>query len=304
MGKKKTKRIYNRISSEEQAQLHTASWWYNHKYLLITGAIGEDMYPNGYKQDVCTYYAADQVRCMSPEEAHAALAPRREREAKIRKRRRVEHQKAAQRRLCADIGKAVPFTPNDQTVVLAVDTTGLESYCDELLSVSITTPDGVVIFESLFKPIAAQWPDAQYVNDISPADVAAAPSITDKIAEIAAILQNVHSIIAFNAAFHLNFLEEYGVKIRDDAEILDPIDEGSIVYGDFDDFFKSFTYKNLRKIRKMCGVPRPPEGLMRSTATCLIVARIWQRLQQPDMIALRDANIAKYNYDPNYWPYF
>ena len=71
MGKKKTKRIYNRISSEEQAQLHTASWWYNHKYLLITGAIGEDMYPNGYKQDVCTYYAADQVRCMSPEEAHA-----------------------------------------------------------------------------------------------------------------------------------------------------------------------------------------------------------------------------------------
>lgn len=27
-------------------------------------------------------------------------------------------------------------------------------------------------------------------------------------------------------------------------------------------------------------------------ATCLIVARIWQRLQQPDMIELRDANIA------------
>lgn len=304
MGKKKTKRIYNRISPEEQAQLHTKSWWYNHKYLLVHDAAGEDMYPNGYKQDVCTYYAADQVRCMTPEEAHAALAPRREREAKIRKRRRVERQKAAQRRLCAEICKAVPFTPNDQTVVLAVDTTGLESYCDELLSVSITTPDGVVIFESLFKPITAQWSDAQYVNDISPADVAAAPFITDKIAEIAAILQNVHSIMAFNAAFHLNFLEKYGVKIRDDVEILDPIDDGSIIYGDFHDFYRSFTYKNLRTIRRMCGVPRPPEGLMRSTATCLIVARIWQRLQQPDMIALRDANIAKYNYDPNYWPYF
>ena len=54
----------------------------------------------------------------------------------------------------------------------------------------------------------------------------------------------------------------------------------------------------------MASSPHLEEGSTRSLmATCLIVARIWQRLQQPDMIELRDANIAKYNYDPDYFPY-
>ena len=89
--------------------------------------------------------------------------------------------------------------PTNLKLVFDLETTGLNFAEDEILEAAITTVDGEVLFESRFKPAyTKEWSGAQRVNGISPEDVEDAPGIIDKIGEMAALLQNAETVIAYN----------------------------------------------------------------------------------------------------------
>ena len=116
---------------------------------------------------------------------------------------------------CAAICATVPKRPTNLKLVFDLETTGLNFVEDEILEAAIMTVDGEVLFESRFKPAyTKEWPGAQRVNGISPEDVEDAPGIIDKIGEMAALLQNAETVIAYNGKqFDIPFLGKYGIKL-------------------------------------------------------------------------------------------
>lgn len=140
----------------------------------------------------------------------------------------------AYREKCAEICAAVAKEPTDLKLVFDLETTGLNPDKDEILEAAIVTTDGEILFESRFKPeTVKEWPGAQNVNGISPKDVENAPGLIDKIGEMATLLQNAKTIVAYNGKqFDVPFLAKYGVHLREDAVIDDPMLYGAVVYGE------------------------------------------------------------------------
>lgn len=136
----------------------------------------------------------------------------------------------AYREKCAEICASVAKEPTDLKLVFDLETTGLNPDKDEILEAAIVTTDGEILFESRFKPeTIAEWPGAQNVNGISPKDVENAPGLIDKIGEMATLLQNAETIVAYNGKqFDVPFLAKYGVHLREDAVIDDPMLYGAV----------------------------------------------------------------------------
>ena len=201
------------------------------------------------------------------------------------------------RQKCAAICAAVPKRPTNLKLIFDLETTGLNSVEDEILEAAITTVDGEVLFESRFKPAhTKEWPDAQRVNGISPEDVKAAQGIIDKIGEMAALLQNAETVIAYNGKqFDIPFLGKYGIKLRTDAVIDDPMLYGAVVYGELRGEGEDVKYKwkKLAVLADYLGYKGA--NWHNAAADCIATAYVWRRLQEPDMIEKYNENLAKLN---------
>ena len=104
----------------------------------------------------------------------------------------------AYREKCSEICASVAKEPTDLKLVFDLETTELNPDKDEILEAAIVTTDGEILFESRFKPeTVKEWPGAQNVNGISPKDVENAPGLIDKIGEMATLLQNAETIVAY-----------------------------------------------------------------------------------------------------------
>lgn len=226
-------RVYNELSEDEKAQIATEKQWHKRGYCPVENE-GELMYCNR-SCSKAVYFRADQVRRMSETELALIRAERSAKDAAKRAKERavaLAEQEAQRKRenlniyrqKCAAICAAVSKRPTNLKLVFDLETTGLNFAEDEILEAAITTVDGGVLFESRFKPAyTKEWSGAQRVNGISPEDVEDAPGIIDKIGEMAALLQNAETVIAYNGKqFDIPFLERYGIRLRPDAVIDDP----------------------------------------------------------------------------------
>jgi DNA polymerase-3 subunit epsilon len=94
------------------------------------------------------------------------------------------------------------------TIYLDLETTGFEPEMGaEVLEVSIINDAGEVLLNSLVKPSkCTEWPEAQAINGISPADVASAPAFADLLPEIQKIVDEHDALVIYNRAFDLKFL--------------------------------------------------------------------------------------------------
>lgn len=97
-----------------------------------------------------------------------------------------------------------------ETYFLDTETTGLLGRYsvgdDEIVEVAIVDSDGRPVINTLVKPTLRQsWPEAQKIHGISPADVAAAPTLEELLPKIKSIVAG-QEIVIYNAGFDTQFL--------------------------------------------------------------------------------------------------
>ena len=203
----------------------------------------------------------------------------------------------AYREKCSEICDAVAKEPTDLKLVFDLETTGLNPDKDEILEAAIVTTDGEILFESRFKPeTVKEWPGAQNVNGISPKDVEDAPGLIDKIEEMATLLQNAETIVAYNGKqFDVPFLAKYGVHLREDAVIDDPMLYGAVVYGELRGEGENTSYKwqKLSVLAEHFGYK--DAGWHNAAADCIATAYVWHKLQEPEMVERYNDNLAALN---------
>lgn len=133
-----------------------------------------------------TFLSSREVLCSNPRSAEAGLDLRRRVEVGWRKRRRV--------------------------LVLDTETTGLDPEEDEVLTLSIVDWHGETVWDGTYRPVRrAEWPDAERVNGISPADVAGCRPIADDADEISRVLASADEVVGYNLSFDLAFLAAAGI---------------------------------------------------------------------------------------------
>lgn len=203
----------------------------------------------------------------------------------------------AYRKRCSEICASVAKEPTDLKLVFDLETTGLNPDKDEILEAAIVTTDGEILFESRFKPeTIAEWPGAQNVNGISPKDVEDAPGLIDKIGEMATLLQNAETIVAYNGKqFDIPFLAKYGVHLREDAVIDDPMLYGAVVYGELRGEGENTSYKwqKLSVLAEHFGYK--DAGWHNAAADCIATAYVWHKLQELEMVKRYNDNLAALN---------
>lgn len=89
------------------------------------------------------------------------------------------------------------------------------------------------------------WEEAERVNGISQSMVNNAPTIIEVCADIQKIISQAKVIIGYNTDFDLGFLENAGIIISDNTEIIDVMIDFAAIYGEYSDFYESYKWQKL-----------------------------------------------------------
>jgi len=248
----------------------TARQWAKEGFLPKDGAIGALMWTNQWCQKTAEYFYPEQVEKASESQIKEFQRPERERKAARSAELRALRREERERKRAESRGF---------TVIIDTETTGLNPESDELLQVSIISADGVTLFDSLFRPSADSWDAAEAVNHISPAMVADAPSIGDKITEINEILERAETIIGYNVNFDLNFLRQNGAYIRA-GRIIDVMKHFAEIYGEWNTAIGFYKWQKLTTAAAYYGYDwnNRPEGAHNSLADCYATLYVYQHI--------------------------
>jgi DNA polymerase-3 subunit epsilon len=247
-------------------EFKTARQWAKQGFLPIEGASGIELWANHFCQDKYIYYSPEEVAKATNEQLSEFFRPERERrnrrakeklkqrEIKIARERELEReQKESLLSRIAELQRIIsvisttnaPNPTESKTVVIDTETTGLDPIYDELLQISIIDSDGNDLFNSYVKPCAHSWEKAERVNKISPDMVKNAPTIGKKIAEINEIMRKADKIIGYNTYFDIAFLENNGVILPQNVEIVDVMKDFAPIYGEWSDYFGNYKWQKL-----------------------------------------------------------
>ena len=230
----KSKSCYSRLKEDEKAGIKTERQWALDGFVPIDKEAGALMYSNMYQVALYHYYSSEEVRKGTKQEIASFFAPekerKRERAAEKRAIKAIERSHHRYHLLCERNAKAVyaPSAPG-RTVVLDIETTGLDNYRDEILQLAIIDADSRdVIYNQFFKPFTAvDWPEAERVNGISMKMVLKKPMFAESAAEIQQIMNTVSVVIGYNTLFDLDFLASYGIEWNHLEDVVDVMMEYS-----------------------------------------------------------------------------
>ena len=111
-------------------------------------------------------------------------------------------------------------------LIIDTETTGLADD-DEMLEFAACAPDGSLAWRSLCKPERHQeWPDAEKINRISPADVEFAMTAGQQKEGISDLLSSTALIAGYNVQFDIRVLKRSGIELPRDllcADIMDAV---------------------------------------------------------------------------------
>lgn len=157
----------------------------------------------------------------------------------------LEERRAA---LAAAAKESVPHVagPLPKTIVLDTETTGLRGWSDHLLTVGICDGEGeeVAYFEICPPAECYEWPEAERINGISPADTVSWPPVEDALPELQRILDAADVVIGYNIGFDLEFLRGAGVELPD-CEYVDVMTMFAPVFGVWSDYFDGWRWQKL-----------------------------------------------------------
>lgn len=94
------------------------------------------------------------------------------------------------------------------------ETTGLDPERDEVLTLSAVDGNGNVLWDRAYRPTrVAEWSEAEAVNGISPADVAASSEISEDAEALRELFDAADRVVGYNVGFDLGFLVGAGVML-------------------------------------------------------------------------------------------
>lgn len=129
------------------------------------------------------------------------------------------------------------------------ETTGLhpgDGRGDEIITLSIVGGDGEVLHDATYRPRwNSEWPEAEAIHGISPADVADMPTIEADLPRIAEIFDSSDEVCGYNVGFDLSFLAVLGITPREDAEIIDTMQLYAPIHGDWNDYYEDYKWCKL-----------------------------------------------------------
>jgi len=139
-------------------------------------------------------------------------------------------------------------------VILDCETTGLETYVDEVISIAVIAADGSELLNTLIMPANPIHPEATQINGITDEMVADAPTFAEVWAQLVDLL-NGRLVIAYNVDFDENMLAGTRSRYRDQIEWDWEDRLGSkwqcamlayaAYFGQWHDYWKSFTWQPL-----------------------------------------------------------
>ena len=245
------------FKKKEHPGYKTRRQWAKLGMLPKVNAAGIELWSNQYCQLQCTYFGPNDVETASAEQIAEFFKPERERQKKKRQQKRAEQIAAIEREHRKEQQKLInnairPYLKRlseingtGKTIIIDTETTGLDPEKDELLQASIIDVNGNVLFNSYFKPSVASWVEAEKINCITPEMVKTAPSIADKMPEINEIMYAADKIIGYNTGFDLRFLENSGLIIADDAEVVDVMREFAPIFGEWSESKGDYKWQKL-----------------------------------------------------------
>lgn len=138
-------------------------------------------------------------------------------------------------------------------ICLDCETTGLDYFKDEILTLSIVDWAGATLYDGRFKPARqTEWPEAERVNGISPESVAQCPPISQDLEEIQGIVDSADKVIGYNVTFDQRFLEAAGVRFGRKA-ICDTMLEYAELAGDWDEYHQDWRWWRLTEAADAIG---------------------------------------------------
>lgn len=154
------------------------------------------------------------------------------------------------------------YTDPGDIIVIDTETTGLEHF-DDLLSIAILDANTKEeIFSSYLWPHGKRyWKDAERVNHISYDMVRDAPSIQQVRDEIQEIINKAKILISYNGSFDTGFLEGAGLNIDVQYQV-DVMMEYAEYFGEWNDYWQSFTWQKLTTASFTCGIEHDAHDAM------------------------------------------
>lgn len=185
--------------------------------------------------------------------------------------------------LAAAAKESVPHVagPLPKTIVLDTETTGLRGWSDHLLTVGIVDGDGteVAYFEICPPAECYEWPEAERVNGISPADTVSWPTIEDALPELQRILDAAEVIIGYNVGFDLEFLRHAGVALPE-CEYVDIMRMFAPVFGVWDDFHGGWRWQKLTTAAAYVDYEWDADGAHNALADCRATLAVLRWLEE------------------------
>ncbi len=273
-----------KVHNADYSDYKTARQWAKQGFLPIKSAIGVELWANCYCQNSYVYYSVDEVAPASAEQLSEFFKPERERKnakAKMRRQQKKEQIKTEceQNKKREKFRKMFPSVEG-KTIIIDAETTGLNTKIDELLQVSVIDVDGNVLFNSYFRPKSKRWDKAQDVNHISPDMVKDAPSISERLIELNSVMWQAEQIVGYNTYFDLAFLENSGIVLPDNVEIIDVMQEFAGVYGEYSEYYGNDKYQKLTTAADYYGYDwtSRPEGAHNSLADCYATLFVYEQI--------------------------
>lgn len=146
---------------------------------------------------------------------------------------------------------------------LDTETTGLSLADDELLQVSIVDRYGAELLNEYVKPKHhTEWPEAEAINHISPAQVQNLPTIDAHIEGIVNLLEQSEKIVGYNNEFDLGFIAVAAGKDdawleRMTAKSVDVMREFAEVYGEWNEKHDAYRFQKLTTCAEHYGYTWP-----------------------------------------------
>ena len=274
----------------------TERQWAKQGYLKNDADCGMKLWSNQYCRTKSLYLFADEVHKATNEEVRAFFTPERERRNAKRRKLRAEQRAEAERQRVFDERRMREFqrreqaaaavtlqrTPNGKrTIILDTETTGLDSYIDEILQLSIIDEQGNVLFNERFKPIiATEWKAAERVNGISPQMVADCEDIYHYFGEIQQILYDADTIIGYNTDFDLSFLQSCDFRLYEDIETIDVMKMFAPIYGEWSEYNQDYKWQKLTTCAAYYNYNWGIDAAHDSLADCRATLHCWNCIQK------------------------
>ena len=138
--------------------------------------------------------------------------------------------------------------PKERIIVYDCETTGLNSDTDEIVQLSIVDGNGKILFNELIKPsYKKKWDSAERIHHISPEMVKDKKTFKYHINKVKEIFDGAELIVAYNNSFDNAFIYECSKHEIDpyDKKNFDVMLEFAYIYGDYNSYHQSFTWKKL-----------------------------------------------------------